>query len=110
MKTLYVYDPPMCCSSGVCGPSVDTRLLKFNAALKALKARGIAVQRYNAAQDHAAFAASSTVTQAIERGGMECLPLILLDGDIVSRGVYPAEAALLRLLGLEPAPAVGGEA
>lgn len=102
MKKLDVYDPPMCCSSGVCGPSVDTKLISFRAALKDLEARGVQVARYNPSQQQAAFASNPAVTQAIERDGMGCLPLLLVDSAIVSRGGYPDAAALLALVGLDP--------
>ncbi len=33
-KLVQVFDPPMCCSSGACGPKVlDRRLVQFSAAL-----------------------------------------------------------------------------
>lgn len=37
--TLEVFYPPMCCSTGVCGPKVDTKLVQFSADLEWLKAR-----------------------------------------------------------------------
>jgi arsenite methyltransferase len=50
MKKVQVYDPPMCCSSGVCGPEVDPTLVRFNADFHWLANQGIAVERYNPAQ------------------------------------------------------------
>ena len=35
-----VFDPPMCCSTGVCGPSVDPVLVCFSAGIDWLKAQG----------------------------------------------------------------------
>jgi hypothetical protein len=103
MKKLDVYDPPMCCSSGVCGPTVDTKLVNFRAALKDLESRGVQVARYNPSQQQAAFAANPLVTQTVEREGMGCLPLLVVDGRIVSRGAYPDSAALLALVGVDSA-------
>ena len=34
MTHLQVFDPPMCCSTGVCGPQVDPELPRFAAARK----------------------------------------------------------------------------
>ena len=67
MSKLQVYDPAMCCSTGVCGPSVDPVLPRFAADLEWLKSKGVEVERYNLAQDLAAFAANSTVKQALTR-------------------------------------------
>lgn len=98
MKVIEVYDPPMCCSSGVCGPSVDPRLVQFKAGLKRLEERGATVRRFNPAQQQAEFAANATVTKTIETEGMGCLPLILVDGAIVSRGSYPDADTLAALI------------
>jgi hypothetical protein len=50
MPKLEIYDPPMCCSSGVCGPSVDPVLPRFAADLDWISQRGVAVERYNLSQ------------------------------------------------------------
>ncbi|HMO04689.1 MAG TPA: arsenite efflux transporter metallochaperone ArsD [Kiritimatiellia bacterium] len=97
MRTIEVYDPPMCCSSGVCGPAADPKLVQFKAALKALESDGHTVRRFNPTQDQAAFAGNAQVNKAVETGGMGCLPLILVDGAIVSRGAYPELARLREL-------------
>lgn len=98
MKKLEVYDPPMCCSSGVCGPGVDPKLVNFRSALKELETHGIDVVRINPAQQQAEFAANTKVTKAVERYGMACLPILVVDGEIVSRGEYPDAARLLALV------------
>ena len=101
MKRMEVFDPPMCCSTGVCGPTVDPALVKFAADLHWLANQRIAVERYNLAQQPQAFAASPVVKTALQEHGNECLPLILLDGSIVSQGHYPTRAELARLAGVE---------
>ncbi|MCK8603709.1 arsenite efflux transporter metallochaperone ArsD [Desulfoferrobacter suflitae] len=103
MFKLEIFDPAMCCSTGVCGPVVDPVLPRFSADLEWLKSGGVVVERFNLAQQPQAFAANETVKQAMKEDGMECLPLILLDGRIVSRGAYPGRQELAELLGL-PAP------
>lgn len=99
-KLVQVYDPPMCCPTGVCGPSVDPVLPRFAADLDWLKGQGLAVERYNLAQEPAAFVANPTVTEALRERGNGCLPLILVDGFIVSDGHYPARATLAALIRL----------
>jgi disulfide oxidoreductase YuzD len=98
---LEVFDPPMCCASGVCGPSVDKRLVHFAAALDWLRRQGIQVERYNPTQQYEAFAANAAVVEAINERGIECLPLLLVDGEIVSLGGYPEQAELAALAGIE---------
>ncbi len=98
MTRLDVYDPPMCCSSGVCGPKVDPVLPRFAGDLEWLKKQGVKVSRYNLAQELLAFAENATVRDALEKEDVACLPLILADGKIVSRGAYPARDALAGFL------------
>ncbi len=90
---LEVFDPPMCCSSGVCGSKVDPALVRFATDLKALEAQGVTVARYNLAQEPMAFARNETVREAL-RVEEDCLPLILLNGKIIGRRAYPAGAML----------------
>ena len=100
-RELQVYDPPMCCSSGVCGPNVDPKLVRFQADLKWMSDRGVQVERFNPAHEHEAFVRNATVVDAINTNGQGCLPLILVDGEIVSRGGYPDRAELAALVGLD---------
>ena len=80
MTKIEVFDPPMCCSSGVCGPSVDPALARFSSDLHWLANQRIAVERFNLAQQPQAFAASEVVKTALKQFGNGCLPLILLTG------------------------------
>jgi hypothetical protein len=101
LKKVEVFDPAMCCSTGVCGPSVDPALARFAADLHWLANQRVAVERYNLAQQPQAFAASTVVKSALREHGNECLPLILLDGSIISKGCYPTREELARLAGVE---------
>ncbi len=100
---LEVFDPPMCCSSGVCGPNVDKKLVQFSAALEWLHSQGIQVERYNPTHQYDAFASNAIVVKAINDGGLNCLPLILLNGEIVSHNSYPSREELAALVGLDRA-------
>ena len=94
MKTIQVYDKPMCCSTGVCGPQVDPVLPRFAADLAWLKSQGHQVERFNLAQQPAAFVQNSEVQQLLASHGTDCLPLITVDGRIVSRSEYPSRDML----------------
>jgi hypothetical protein len=89
----------MCCSTGVCGPKVDPVLPRFAADLEWLKSQGAAVERYNLAQEPQAFTAHDDVTAEIARHGMKILPIVRVDGRIVSRGTYPSRQALAGWVG-----------
>lgn len=109
MNRLEVFDPPMCCSTGVCGPSVDPVLARFAADLHWLVNQGVAVERFNLAQQPQAFAASEIVKSALREQGNKCLPLLLMDGAIVSQAAYPTRADLARIAGLDFDPEVPAE-
>ncbi|HVJ04751.1 MAG TPA: arsenite efflux transporter metallochaperone ArsD [Candidatus Saccharimonadales bacterium] len=106
MSILQVFDPAMCCSTGVCGPSVDPVLPRFSADLEWLKSKGVQVERYNLAQDIAAFTANAIVKAAINSKGTECLPMVLVDGSVVSEGAYPTREQVAGFTGVayEPGP------
>jgi AhpD family alkylhydroperoxidase len=99
----------MCCPTGVCGPDVDPSLARFAADLHWLVNQGAHVERYNLSQQPQAFASNLVVKTALEKEGNQCLPLVLVNGQIASRGAYPVRAELARLSGVAveaPAPGI----
>jgi hypothetical protein len=107
MPKIEVYDPAMCCSTGVCGPVVDPVLPRFAADLDCLRAQGVAVERFNLAQQPGVFAENEIVKRALTENGTDCLPLIFADGRIVSQGAYPTRDELAEFCGLGPLEHLG---
>lgn len=101
MKTIQVYDKPMCCSTGVCGPQVDPVLPRFAADLDWLKSQGHHVERYNLAQQPQAFVENATIQKELMEQGVDCLPIIMVDGEILSRKAYPSRETLATWMGLQ---------
>jgi hypothetical protein len=104
MPTIEVFDRPLCCSTGICGPSVDPALVHFAADLDWLRSQGLAVHRYNLAFEPGAFTKHDDVKEALRVGQLGCLPLVRIDGRIVSRGRYPAREQLAGWCGIEEGP------
>ncbi len=94
MKSVQVYDKPMCCSTGVCGPDVDPVLPKFAADLDWLKNQGHNVERFNLAQQPQAFIENKAIHGLLSTAGTDCLPVVVVDGEIVSQTVYPSREDL----------------
>lgn len=94
MATVEVFDPPMCCSTGVCGPSVDPALAAFAADLGWLAEQGVAVERHNLSQEPKAFAEEDLVRELLVERGDEALPAVVVDGALRSSGRYPSRAEL----------------
>lgn len=101
LNTLQIFDPAMCCSTGVCGPEVDARLVQFAANLDWLKAQGVIVQRHNLSQDPAAFVENDAVKTALTEQGEAALPVLLLNGKVAITGRYPERAELALLCKLK---------
>jgi Arsenical resistance operon protein ArsD len=89
-----VFDPAMCCSTGVCGPSVPPALTRFAGDLAWLAAQGVEVARHNLTHEPQAFVASEPARTALAERGEQALPLILADGEPVSSGRYPYRSEL----------------
>ncbi len=106
MKSLEIFDPAMCCSTGVCGVEVDPVLAQFSADLKWIAEQGVAVSRHNLGQEPAAFAANPAVVKEME-AGMDRLPVILVDGHVVTTGLYPSRAQLVQKLGISTIGTIG---
>ena len=99
MKKLEVFDPAMCCSTGVCGGDVDPTLAQFAADLKWVEEHGMTVTRHNLGQEPQAFASNPAVVKEME-AGMDRLPILAVDGHIVSTGMYPSRQQLAQKLGI----------
>ena len=100
LSRIEVFDPAMCCSTGVCGPGVDPKLAQFAADLDWLKSQGVTIERHNLAHAPAAFAGNAVVKATLDRQGPDCLPLVLADGAIASVGGCPTRSELAQWAGL----------
>lgn len=105
MTTVTVYDPPMCCSTGVCGPEVDPKLAQFAGDLAWLKAQGVEVQRLNLAQEPERFVENDAVKAILDRSGGDELPAILVGDELIASGRYPSREELAALAGITATPA-----
>jgi hypothetical protein len=100
MKGIQVFDPALCCSTGVCGADVDQALVSFSADMDWAKQNGIVIERFNLAREPRSFAENPAVKSFLDSSGPEGLPLILIDGAVVLAGRYPDRAELARWAGI----------
>ncbi len=90
MKIVQIYDKPMCCSTGICGPSVDPVLPRFAADLESLRITGHSVERFNLSQQPQAFIDNKEIHSLLSTRGTDVLPVVTVDGHVVSCGIYPS--------------------
>ena len=109
MPSISVYEPPGCCSSGVCGPEVEETMAGFASALKWAEKQGLDVARYNLGTQPGAFVENTDVKNALDSDGMECLPLVMADNKIISKGVYLSKKELVEKAGIETSEALTEE-
>lgn len=107
---IQIFDPALCCSSGVCGGDVDQSLVNASADINWAKQQGLQIERFNLAQQPMAFAENEVVKAFLVRSGAEALPVVLLGGEMALAGRYPTRAELARWAGVteSASPAAGG--
>lgn len=98
MKQMVIYDPAMCCPTGVCGPSVDPNLMRVATILVRLKHKGYEVRRHNLTSDPGAYVENTTINQLLQTEGVAVLPVTLVDGRVVKTGAYPTDLEFVELL------------
>jgi hypothetical protein len=84
------FDPPMCCPTGLCGPTLDQTLLDVNEMILALQRDNLRVERYQMAGNPNAFLDNADVMKLVREKQMEALPIIVVHGKIIKSGEYPA--------------------
>ena len=106
MKNIRIFEPAMCCATGLCGPSIDPELLRISTLLSSLKEKGIVVKRYNLASDPQAFAQNVAVKELLSKQGTAILPVTLSGDHVVLTGRYPTNQEVLAWLQVD-AQAIG---
>jgi hypothetical protein len=86
---LEIFEPSLCCASGVCGPDPDKALIDLQNLVQILTKAGVEVKRYAINQVAIAFVTNAVVKQFIRTEGTDKLPLTLLDGQIIKQKSYP---------------------
>lgn len=99
---IVIYDPPLCCSSGLCGPALDPVLVKMNDAVMTLKKQGVEVERFNLAQQPKSFMDNIHIAELLHKNGKKILPVTLVNNEVYRTGEYPSYEDLCKALGIEP--------
>lgn len=106
MKNIRIFEPAMCCATGLCGPSIDPELLRISTLLSSLKEKGIVVERYNLTSHPQVFAQNEAVKELLSKHGTAILPVTTSGDDVVLTGRYPTNQEVLAWLQVD-AQAIG---
>jgi len=98
MKKMQIFEPAMCCSTGLCGVGVDPELLRISTVINTLEKSGVKVDRFNLTDAPIEFINNKTINEFIYAEGAEGLPVVLIDGEIIIKGRYPSNEELTRHL------------
>lgn len=108
MKKMQIFEPAMCCSTGLCGVGVDPELLRVSTVLNSLKKNGVNVERFNLTSSPQEFLNNKAVNELISGKGVDKLPATVLNGEIIMTGRYPTNEEFVKLLNI-PMSSLGNQ-
>lgn len=100
MKKVIIYEPAMCCPTGLCGVGADPELLRISTLVEMLSAQGFIIERHNLSNAPQEFVNNVEVSGLIEKEGMGTLPITVIDGSVVKKGAYPSNGEMTSYFGL----------
>jgi len=95
-----IFDPPMCCPTGMCGPTLDQTLLDVDEMIRQLEKDGRRVQRYQMMSDPQAFMHNAEVMALVRERPMDALPITVVGGQLIKTGAYPKVTEVREALGV----------
>ncbi|MDU2375579.1 arsenite efflux transporter metallochaperone ArsD [Anaerococcus vaginalis] len=101
MKKIRIYEPAMCCSTGVCGVSVDPELLRMSSLVEKLDKKGIDIKRFNLNSAPQEFVENKKVNEILNEKGEDILPLTMVDDEIIKSGAYPSNEEFEEILSIK---------
>ncbi|AUO14683.1 arsenite efflux transporter metallochaperone ArsD [Priestia megaterium] len=107
MKKVEIFDPAMCCSTGVCGPSVDPELTRVASAVFALEKKGFDITRYNLTSEPDKFVDQVEVNKILMSKGPDALPVVLVNGVVEKVGSYPTNEELAKWFDVKAEELIG---
>lgn len=100
MSKLTIFEPSMCCDTGLCGVGIDPELLRISTIINTLKKQGIEVARYNLSSAPNAFVQNIQIKEILNKEGIKVLPVTMVNDKIVKKSSYPTNEELLSSLGI----------
>lgn len=100
MKTIEIFDPAMCCPTGLCGTNIDPNLMRIAVIVETLKKKGVNVTRHNLKDEPQIYVTNKKVNDLLQAKGVEALPITLVDGVVEVSGSYPTTRQMAEWSGI----------
>ena len=100
MSKLTIFEPAMCCETGLCGVGVDPELLRISTITNTLKKHGIDVERYNLSSAPNVFVQNKQINEILNKEGIKVLPVTMVNDKIIKKSTYPTNEELMTILGV----------
>lgn len=100
MKVIEIFDPALCCPTGLCGPNINPELLRIAVALETLKRKGVQILRHNLRDEPQLYVSNKIVNDYLMKHGAEGLPVTLVDNQVAISGSYPTTDQLSEWTGI----------
>lgn len=100
MKKIEIFDPAMCCPTGLCGTNIDPELMRIAVVIEILKKHGIIVTRHNLRDEPQVYVSNKTVNEHLQQHGADALPITLVDGEIAVSKIYPTTKQMSEWTGI----------
>ena len=100
MKKIEIFDPAMCCPTGLCGTNINPELMRIAVAIESLKRQGVTVIRHNLRDEPQIYVSNQIVNNYLQKHGAEALPITLVDGEVAVSKTYPTTRQMSEWTGI----------
>lgn len=88
--TVKIYDPALCCPTGLCGVNIDPELMRIAVVIESLKKKGVVIERFNLRDHPQVYVENKVINAFLMEESAEVLPITTLNDKVVLTKQYPS--------------------
>jgi hypothetical protein len=96
-----IYEPGMCCPTGLCGPSINPEIMRITTVMNTLEKDNVDIKRFNLTSNPDEFVNNNIINNLLVNEGEEVFPVTLLNDEIVKKRNYPNNEELSNWTGIK---------
>lgn len=96
-----IFEPGMCCPTGLCGPSINTELMRISTVVNTLEKNNVKIKRYNLTSNTKEFIENKMINDLVKENGENILPVTIVGGKIQKKGAYPTNEEFIKWTGVQ---------